>query len=78
MALGPSCTPTPELEPGNAVEEARRYTIGPMPVHDFLSEFLACGDSRDPKAMMSSRRAFESVPARAETSMAIYQPLVSL
>ena len=85
MALNQSLTHTRGLEPECAksnnkrvVREARKYTSGPMPVRDFINNFLDSPDSGTLKSMRSSRGAFRSIPSCAATSAEIYDPLVRL
>ncbi|KAI0712053.1 hypothetical protein C8Q76DRAFT_476440 [Earliella scabrosa] len=83
MALDRLLTHTRGLEPECAkannirvVREARNYTLGPMPVRDFINNFLDPPSSGSTKNMRSSRHAFHSVPSCAATSAEIYGPLV--
>ncbi|RDX42650.1 hypothetical protein OH76DRAFT_1488529 [Lentinus brumalis] len=59
------------------VEESRKWTVGPMPVADFMRYFLASRQFISVKDMLPSRSAFKSVPARAATPTEIYEPLLA-
>lgn len=50
------------------VEDAKKNTVGPMPVQDFMQEFLYCPHLFNPVDLLSSRRAFSRVPSRSATS----------
>ena len=57
-------------------DEAVRFTLGPMPVQDFLDTFLDCpGLSMD--EMPSTLDAFKDVPMMGNTESDIYMPFVS-
>lgn len=57
------------------VADSRDWTVGPMPVEDFINSFLG---PRDRGPMLSSRNAFASVPLHPRTPAEMYEPLVSL
>lgn len=50
------------------VEDAKRNTVGPMPVHEFMRDFLYVPHPCDAIDLLSSRQAFNRVPSRAATS----------
>ncbi|RDX42653.1 hypothetical protein OH76DRAFT_92715 [Lentinus brumalis] len=75
MALDESLTRTRGLEPELAksrnkqmVEDAKRNTVGPMPVHEFMRDFLYVPHPCNAVDLLSSRQAFNRVPSRAATS----------
>ncbi|KAI9067440.1 hypothetical protein FKP32DRAFT_1643899 [Trametes sanguinea] len=83
MALDFDLVRTAGLLPAFAVhrgkehlQEARGFTLGPMPVQTFIDAFLpvVTNDRRD---MLSARNAFAAVPERAETVAQIYEPLIT-
>ncbi|KAI0712056.1 hypothetical protein C8Q76DRAFT_733247 [Earliella scabrosa] len=85
MALSQSMTHTRGLEPERgrsrnrrAVEDAKAYTVGPMPVQEFIDTFLPSppSSSNATTYRRSSRRAFRPVPQRAATSAEINGPLL--
>ncbi|RDX42642.1 hypothetical protein OH76DRAFT_1488523 [Lentinus brumalis] len=58
------------------VEESREWTVGPMPVPDFMRTFLGVG--APPRTLMpSSKNAFKSVPSKAASAAEIYSPLIA-
>ncbi|KAI0671005.1 hypothetical protein C8Q78DRAFT_974397 [Trametes maxima] len=57
------------------VEEAREYTLGPIPPVEFIDNFLSPVEDRG--GMMSSKGAFKNVPQRADTPAEIYRPLAA-
>ena len=59
------------------VDGAREHIVGPMPVRDFLDEFLHLDDEPSRSGLLSSWLAFRSVPTQADTPSGIYEPLVS-
>ena len=83
MALGRERGTVKGFEPKGAtlrnrrnVEDSRRWTVGPMPVQGFLDYFFPLRNDASAKEMLSSKRAFSSVPSRGENPADIYQPLV--
>ena len=58
------------------VQDSRQWTVGPMPVQDFLDNFLPLHDDESVKGMLSSRNAFKSVPPLGSTPADICEPLV--
>ncbi|KAI0326081.1 hypothetical protein GY45DRAFT_1374254 [Cubamyces sp. BRFM 1775] len=81
MALDPQTSRTQGLQPSLALarckshmQDARRFTLGPMPVEAFMDTFLqvACTDRDD---FLSPRNAFNAVPERADSDAGIYEPL---
>ena len=58
------------------VEASPQYTVGPMPVRNFIDEFLSSGSYSSKDGQRSSHRAFRSVPVQADTPERIYEPLV--
>lgn len=83
MALEQSFSRTRGLEPELAksrnkrmVENARKQTIGPMPVRDFMREFLYVPHPCEMIDLLASRRAFNRVPHRAATSDVLCHALV--
>ena len=56
-------------------DEAKDKILGPMPVNDFLRDFLK-RDTIDMEDMPSSDGAFNEVPHKATTERMIYQPMV--
>ena len=54
--------------------DAYRFMLGPMPVREFLNEFLP---RYSKKRMPSSRDAFKGVPKESSHDKDIYEPLVS-
>ncbi|RPD62295.1 hypothetical protein L227DRAFT_609533 [Lentinus tigrinus ALCF2SS1-6] len=78
MALDVSFTRTRGLEPELAkirnkqlFEDAKMNTVGPMPVRDFMHDFLYVPHPCDTFDLLSSRGAFSRVPARTDTSEAL-------
>ncbi|TFK87926.1 hypothetical protein K466DRAFT_490031, partial [Polyporus arcularius HHB13444] len=57
--------------------ESRQFTLGPMPVQDFLDEFLPESGHGGRGGMLSSEAAFSAVPTRGESSADIYRPLIA-
>ncbi|KAI0712051.1 hypothetical protein C8Q76DRAFT_796939 [Earliella scabrosa] len=57
------------------VQDSRQWTVGPMPVQEFLQYFLRL-DDHSSHERMSSRDAFKSVPPRADTAAGIHEPLI--
>ena len=85
MALDVLLTHTRDLESlysrsstTRVAKEVRNYTLGPMPVQDFINNFLNAPDPPSYKNMRSIRRAFQSVPAHAMSSAEIVEPMVRL
>lgn len=83
MALDQSLDHTLGLEPERAksrnrklAEDARNYTLGPIPVIQFLGEFLSPPDDYEPMLSSNYANAFRSIPSRGTTSTEIYEPLV--
>ncbi|KAI0712050.1 hypothetical protein C8Q76DRAFT_796938 [Earliella scabrosa] len=58
------------------VQDSRQWTVGPMPVQDFLDNFLPFHDDESVKGMLSSRNAFKSVLPRGSTAADICEPLI--
>ncbi|KAI0694171.1 hypothetical protein C8T65DRAFT_57867 [Cerioporus squamosus] len=56
--------------------ESRLFTLGPMPVQDFLDEFLPRRSDEGRGSMLSSEDAFSTVPTRGDSSADIYRPLI--
>ena len=84
MALEKSLTRTRGLEPElagarniKAVEDSKTYTLGPMPVHDFMKDFLWVPHPFDEVDLLSSRQAFSRVPTCASTVKDLCTHLVS-
>ena len=59
------------------VETARTHTVGPMPVRDFMHDFLYVPHPCEMTDLLASRQAFCRVPSRATTSDALCRRLVS-
>ena len=83
MALEQSLARTRGLEPElarsrnrKAVEDAKKHTLGPMPVRDFMRDFLKVPHTCNTGDLLSSRHAFSRVPARASTPEDLSDPLV--
>lgn len=83
MALNQSLSCTQGLEPKCAkhrnryrIQSSRRFTVGPMPVAEFMRQFIGPAATSDRKSVLSARGAFHLVPADADTPEAIYMPLV--
>ncbi|RPD77918.1 hypothetical protein L226DRAFT_336365 [Lentinus tigrinus ALCF2SS1-7] len=75
MALDASFTRTRGLEPELAkirnkqmFEDAKMNTVGPMPVRDFMHDFLYVPHLCDTFDLLSSRGAFSRVPAHTDMS----------
>ena len=84
MALDRSFSRTRGLEPELAklrnrrmVETARTHTVGPMPVRDFMHDFLYVPHPCEMTDLLASRQAFCRVPSRATASDALCRRLVS-
>ncbi|KAI8978318.1 hypothetical protein BD414DRAFT_445578, partial [Trametes punicea] len=83
MALDLDLTRTAGLEPLLAmarnkehIQEARQFTLGPMPVSTFIDSFLPTpSDKRVDQ--LSPKDAFHAVPERAEDVARIFEPLAS-
>ncbi|OBZ71567.1 hypothetical protein A0H81_08676 [Grifola frondosa] len=61
------------------IDEAKEQVLGPMPIQQFLDEFLPMHDSIEERAgMLSALNAFRNVPESADHERDIYDPLVSL
>ena len=82
MALDDTLFRTDGLEPRLAMSRLRRHvslakthTLGPMPVDQFLEEFLP-PSSEDPEDRLPSVNAFKDVPQSADSPVRIYKPLV--
>ncbi|KAL7281487.1 hypothetical protein ACG7TL_004802 [Trametes sanguinea] len=83
MALDLDLTQTSGLEPllalarNNAyIQDARRFTIGPMSVAPFMETFLPLA-SDDTGGFLSAERDFDDIPVRADNAAEISEPLVS-
>ena len=50
-----------------AVEDSKTYTLGPMPVRDFMGDFLKVPHPCDEVDLLSNRHAFSQVPTGART-----------
>ncbi|KAI0655470.1 hypothetical protein C8Q70DRAFT_1020230 [Cubamyces menziesii] len=81
MALDDTLFRTDGLEPRLAMSRLRRHvslakthTLGPMPVDQFLEEFLP-PSSEDPEDRLPSVNAFKDVPQSADSPVRIYKPL---
>ena len=59
------------------LDDSVNFIVGPMPPSDFLNVFLPSHESHDKSQRMKSENAFQSVPACADSSSAICEPLVS-
>ncbi|RDX40171.1 hypothetical protein OH76DRAFT_1490521 [Lentinus brumalis] len=58
------------------VEDYKEWTLGPMPVSDFMRAFLGVG--APPRTMMpSSKSAFKSVPSKGTSAADVYGPLIT-
>ena len=84
MALEESLTHTRGLEPElarsrnrKAVEDSKTYTLGSMPVGDFMGDFLKVPRPYDIVDLLSSRQAFSRVPIRSTTVEDLCAHLVS-
>ncbi|KAI0359797.1 hypothetical protein OH77DRAFT_1517405 [Trametes cingulata] len=84
MALTQDHTRTRGLEPSDAtnrrkrnIRDSREYTVGPMPVAEFLDEFLPALSVDRQKELLSSRAAFKDVPAGGSTPSAIIVPMLA-
>ena len=58
------------------MQESRKWTVGPMPITDFMRYFLASRQEISTEDMLCSRAAFDAVPACAVTLAEIYEPMV--
>ncbi|KAI0712055.1 hypothetical protein C8Q76DRAFT_597981, partial [Earliella scabrosa] len=58
-------------------KEVRNYTLGPMPVQDFINNFLDAPDPTSYNMMRSIRQAFQSVPAHTMSSAEIVEPMIA-
>ncbi|OSD07056.1 hypothetical protein PYCCODRAFT_1449760 [Trametes coccinea BRFM310] len=83
MALDLDLTQTSGLKPllalarNNAyIQDARRFTIGPMSVAPFMETFLPLA-SDDTGGFLSAERDFDDIPVRADNAAEIFEPLVS-
>ncbi|KAI0324173.1 hypothetical protein GY45DRAFT_450849 [Cubamyces sp. BRFM 1775] len=81
MALDPQTSRTHGLEPLLAmarcnalIQDARRYTLGPMPVATFLDTFMSTS-SMDRSHFLSPQNAFRAVPERASSAAEVCEPL---
>ena len=84
MALEESLTHTRGLEPElarsrnrKAVEDSKTYTLGPMPVGDFMGDFLKVPHPCDETDLLLHRHAFSRVPTHARTVEELCTYLVS-
>ena len=82
MALDPQTSRTHGLEPVLAlarcrahIQDAQRYTLGPMPVAAFMETFLRT-TSTERSDLLSPRNAFNAVPEHADSAAEVYEPLV--
>ena len=82
MALDSQTSRTHGLEPALAmargrahIQDAQRYTLGPMPAATFMDTFLK-STSTDRDDLLSFENAFNTVPERADSAAEIYEPLV--
>ena len=83
MALDHTLVNITDLNPKGAdarnnriVGDSRNWTVGPMPVHEFMKYFVGSHRPISTEGMLSHTDAFKSVPQRAVTAAEIYQPLV--
>ncbi|KAI0330530.1 hypothetical protein GY45DRAFT_750579 [Cubamyces sp. BRFM 1775] len=58
------------------LQDSRRFTVGPMPVEQFIDRFLPPVPSERTFEILSSKRAFKDVPSGAPTPAEIYNPLL--
>ncbi|KAI0367831.1 hypothetical protein BV20DRAFT_1114602 [Pilatotrama ljubarskyi] len=77
-------TGTRGIEPSEAtnrrkrdIRDSRDYMIGPMPVVDFLDEFLPAVPADRQRALLSSKGAFKNVPTSAATPSALIEPMIA-
>ncbi|KAH9889875.1 hypothetical protein C8Q73DRAFT_838269 [Cubamyces lactineus] len=56
--------------------DSRRFTVGPMPIEEFIDCFLPPMPPGRLSEILSSRRAFKMVPSAAPTPAEIYGPLL--
>lgn len=83
MALDPTLSHTAGLEPLLAtsrnmkrVQQAREYTLGPIPATTFLNSFFPLAKDHDRSGLMTFKHAFRAIPQVAESAAQIYEPLV--
>ncbi len=76
LALDGSSGFEPDQAMARNLAESRTFTLGPMPVRPFLDTFLPTSPI-DKGRIRSSKKAFTSIPATAESASGIYVPLVS-
>ncbi|KAI0350370.1 hypothetical protein OH77DRAFT_1431108 [Trametes cingulata] len=84
MAYNEHCTRTRGLELDNVTERRKRdinnsreWTVGPMPVEQFLDDFLPSVPPEKRRDVLSSRAAFKDVPSSGDTPAAIFKPLIA-
>ena len=84
MALEESLTRTKGIGPElvrarnrKVVEDSKTYTLGPMPIHEFMGDFLKVPHPCDEVDLLSNRHAFSRVPTRARTVEGLCTYLVS-
>ncbi|KAI0330526.1 hypothetical protein GY45DRAFT_1302931 [Cubamyces sp. BRFM 1775] len=58
------------------LRDSRSYTVGPMPVEQFIEEFLPPVPPEHRNEILSSRRAFSTIPHGALTPREIFEPLL--
>ncbi len=85
MALDITLSHTEGLSPDSAtsqnmqrVQQARQYTLGPIPATTFMDRFFPLAEGYDRTGLLSFRNAFSAVPQCAESASQIYEPLVRL
>ncbi|KAM5531249.1 hypothetical protein V8D89_015086 [Ganoderma adspersum] len=84
MALDHNLEHTRGLDPHHAksrnlhmVDSSKTYTVGPMPVQEFLEDFLPLARPVDNGPLLSHKRAFNTLPERAETVHEVHDPLLN-
>ncbi|KAI0366917.1 hypothetical protein BV20DRAFT_1055249 [Pilatotrama ljubarskyi] len=77
-------TPGGGFEPHDVTENRKRdirssrdYTVGPVPVEEFLDAFLPAMPLERKQEVLSSRGAFKAVPSSGATPPDIYEPLIA-
>ena len=59
------------------IDSSKTYTVGAMPVQEFLNDFLPLDHPVDHGPLLSHKRAFTTLPECAETVHEVHDPLVS-
>ncbi|KAI9060872.1 hypothetical protein FKP32DRAFT_1594973 [Trametes sanguinea] len=84
MALDTNLLHTRGLGPDGATLRMRRhvreignYIVGPMPVEEFIDDFMPPLSPEEKKRILSSRAAFKDVPSGCATAAEIFEPMIA-